>query len=151
MELSRKLGKTYMILIKPHPMEKLEEYRNIENNNIKLLDLEELAWVPVELIINYLDFRTVITSFSSAAFNIYKNREQIQVIYLYNILHGLKFDTTVMKPIISETNIYCPVNLNEVIEIIQKEDDIDCKGNRIVNTDEDINFLASLLGDEKNG
>lgn len=150
-ELSKNLGENYMILIKPHPREDQNKYQNIENTHIRLIKLGGLSWVPIEIIASYLNFQTVITSVSSAAFNIYKIMDCIQVIYVYNILHDLNFDRTMLQPILSKKNIYCPATIKQLLDLIKIEKKFENQKINKKDRNEDVNFLVNLLGDEKNG
>lgn len=93
------------LLIKPHPVEKIDKYNGLKNVTI----IKE-AYMPVELLLPKFKINSVLTPFSSAADNL-KHFYEVDVIYLYKLI-GLEVS------IITESYGHIPNSL------IQLENDL---------------------------
>lgn len=68
------------LLIKPHPVEKIDKYNGLKNVTI----IKE-AYIPVELLLPKFKINSVLTPFSSAADNL-KHFYEVDVMYLYKLI-----------------------------------------------------------------
>lgn len=90
-QFSKSLPEEYVILIKLHPRENANKYlKALRCENIYLLDLKEISWIPVEYIANKLHVEVALTIMSSAARNLYDNLIVNKVIYFYKMFSELK-------------------------------------------------------------
>lgn len=147
-KVAKYLQDTHFILIKAHPREKRKFYKEIGARNVGLLDLPSFNWIPIEIIVAYLKFETVITVISSAAFNIYQLKSKIQVIYAYNLIGGLIFDRTIMEGVLKNDNVYCPMSIEEVVKFINKENQISEK-EFVKSEEQDIQYIIQKINESE--
>ena len=147
-ELSKFVKDTHFILVKPHPRENREFYRNIESNDIKVIDLPKFNWIPIELFVSFFEFNTIITVISSAALNIYQLKNRAQILYVYNLIENIVFDHGVIEGALKMKNVYCPTSIEEVIKLIKRENNISEKM-IIENEEQDISYIIEKINEKK--
>ena len=144
--LSNKLSDEYQIFIKPHPREDIYIYNSILSDNIKLLVIKNIEWMPAEIVSSYLDFKTIITSASSAAINIYELKKNCQVIYLYKLIKGIyEISDKALKPILSNKNVWVPDSEDQIIDLIKGEDNIETINVTTEQLNCDIRYLREVM------
>ena len=144
--ISLKLAGNYQIFIKPHPREDIHVYDEILGNNIKLLVIKDIEWIPAEIISSYLDFNTIITSASSAAINIYELKRNCQIIYVYKLIEGIfEISEKALKPILSRQNVWVPDSEFQIIDLIKKEGDLKPVNLVVKQLDLDIKYLREVM------
>lgn len=125
------IGYSRKILIKPHPRDAEHKYDYFEKkfNNVILLK-NELAKLPIECFINSFEINCVISFNSSAGVNIANTFERIKCVFfiktdfaeplkLYWNRIGSVYDDEIYDS--PYRNIFLPENLEEIIEIVERE------------------------------
>lgn len=142
-EIFEILNDDYDIIVKPHPREDIEYYKEIPN--ISIMNCREDKWIPFELLIKKMKFEILLTTVSSAAFNAYEIKDDIKVIYLYKLFENLTLDERIIQQYGKMNNIYIPTNI-EMLKtsisnpLIERDIHFDIK-------DDDIVHIKKIMGD----
>ena len=105
----------YVIYIKRHPREHDQKYKRLSYHcNIKELQIKDLDWVPVEILVQSISPNAIITVSSSAAFHFYEMGIHCKIIYTYRHFKNNSFDTTFLDKYTSYPNIY---NIESIAEL----------------------------------
>lgn len=117
-EIFAAMSRKYQICVKAHPKERQDRYaRIIEKYGAIQLNVEEYAWLPVEVIAQFVGAEVIMTPLSSAAYNIYECGVQAKYIYCYK-LFGISVEEDYFENHADKANIFVVETFDELMEAV---------------------------------
>lgn len=84
------IKKSYTILVKPHPRDRVGKYNCLIGENIYILSDLEIAWIPAEIIADYMEPNFIMSAWSSSCSSL-----GISLVYIFPLL-GLTLSNSVL-------------------------------------------------------
>lgn len=137
--------KDYTFLIKLHPAEKASKYSQvIVNGNVKILEMGELFWLPIEILIKSIKPFACFSIISSALGNIVDIDSSIKLVYLYRMMNRSEYDSLIYERYKDKTNVLFPNDLEEIIAFFEAHNE-NLYSEDYVIENKDIEFLTKNL------
>lgn len=137
------LSKEYSVFVKKHPSEKNDRYTGVKNLfNVKEIEFGKYTWFPIEILINIINPKVIVTPMSSAAYNSYQTGFSGKIIYCYK-LFGINECNDYFTMLSQKNNIYNVDSIKEIQTVLKK--DIAPIIFESISNNDDISFLSNIV------